>query len=187
MSPLTSTPLTTELALLGFLTEQPMHGYELFRRMGDPHGPGAVWHVKQPQLYALLNRMEAEGLIEGVLQELTSRPQRRQYSLTQAGSESFTAWLVDPVSHARDMRIEFMLKLYFSRRHNPQSALCLVEAQQTACRQWYAMQQVNESDISIGSSEQTIRGFRAAQLRAMLTWLDDIYEDIRQQITSYSA
>jgi PadR family transcriptional regulator, regulatory protein AphA len=180
MSPLTITPLTTELALLGFLTEKPVHGYEIFRRMSDPMGPGAVWHIKQSQLYALLNRMETEGLITGELQEQPNRPQRRQYSLTPAGLKVFTAWLVEPVKNGRNIRLDFMLKLHFARQQTPPVAVLLIEAQKEACQKWLNMQKIPTGRYLDGSLEATARSFRASQLKAMIDWLDEIHQEILQ-------
>ena len=63
MSPMVSSPLTTEHALLGFLHQQPTHGYEIHRRLSDSEGLGLVWHVKQNKLYALLAKLESKGYV----------------------------------------------------------------------------------------------------------------------------
>jgi PadR family transcriptional regulator AphA len=180
MSPLTISPLTTELALLGFLAEQPVHGYELFHRMCDPHGPGAVWHIKQSQLYALLNRIEGEGLIVGEIQEQANRPHRRLYSLTQAGKQAFAAWLVEPVKHGRNIRIDFMLKIYFARQQNPSLAIPLIEAQKAACQKWLEMQQTRSARHLDGSLDDIARSFRASQLVSMIEWLDELHQETLQ-------
>ena len=43
MSPMIRQPLTIEYALLGFLRQQPRHGYEIYQQLSDPTGLGLVW------------------------------------------------------------------------------------------------------------------------------------------------
>ncbi len=48
-------PLSYEYALLGFLSNRPMHAYEIHRRLRKASGLRLIWNVKQGQLYALLD------------------------------------------------------------------------------------------------------------------------------------
>jgi DNA-binding PadR family transcriptional regulator len=51
-----------ELAVLGLLEEQPLHGYELKKRLGETLG--FLWGVSYGSLYPALRRLEADGAIE---------------------------------------------------------------------------------------------------------------------------
>jgi DNA-binding PadR family transcriptional regulator len=51
-----------ELAILGLLKEQPLHGYELKKRLGDTLG--FLWGVSYGSLYPALRRLERAGAIE---------------------------------------------------------------------------------------------------------------------------
>ncbi len=53
-----------ELAVLGLLKEQPLHGYELKKRLGETLG--FLWGVSYGSLYPALRRLEREGAIESV-------------------------------------------------------------------------------------------------------------------------
>ena len=53
-----------ELAILGLLKEQPLHGYELKKRLGETLG--ALWGISYGSLYPALRRLERDGAIEGV-------------------------------------------------------------------------------------------------------------------------
>ena len=65
-----------ELAVLGLLKEQPLHGYELKKRLGDTLG--FLWGVSYGSLYPALRRLERNGAIEIVEPRLPSpRPSRR--------------------------------------------------------------------------------------------------------------
>src|SRR5215208_1581481 len=51
-----------ELAILGLLKEQPLHGYGLKKRLGDTLG--FLWGVSYGSLYPALRRLERAGAIE---------------------------------------------------------------------------------------------------------------------------
>lgn len=51
-----------ELAVLGLLKEQPLHGYELKKRLGETLG--FLWGVSYGSLYPALRRLETSGAIE---------------------------------------------------------------------------------------------------------------------------
>src|SRR2546428_7238627 len=53
-----------ELAILGLLTDAPLHGYELKKRLGETLGH--VWGVSFGSLYPALARLERMGAIEVV-------------------------------------------------------------------------------------------------------------------------
>jgi hypothetical protein len=50
-----------ELAVLGLLTDQPLHGYELKKRLGETLG--FLWGVSYGSLYPALRRLERSGAI----------------------------------------------------------------------------------------------------------------------------
>jgi len=51
-----------DLAILGLLKEQPLHGYELRKRLGE--SLGSMWGISYGSLYPALRRLEREGSIE---------------------------------------------------------------------------------------------------------------------------
>lgn len=51
-----------ELAILGLLKDQPLHGYELKKRLGE--SMGVLWGVSYGSLYPALRRLEKSGAIE---------------------------------------------------------------------------------------------------------------------------
>lgn len=86
-----------ELAVLGFLHEAPMHGYELRKRLHDTLGAFRAFSCGT--LYPTLRRMQRAGLIEEEPGESGARSwgkrPRRVYRLTSAGRERFTELVGD--------------------------------------------------------------------------------------------
>jgi DNA-binding PadR family transcriptional regulator len=68
-----------EIAVLGLLKEQPLHGYELKKRLSDTLG--FLWGVSYGSLYPALRRLEREGAIEVV-----SEPVARVAPIAATGS-----------------------------------------------------------------------------------------------------
>jgi DNA-binding PadR family transcriptional regulator len=167
-------PLTIEHCLLGFLRREPMHGYELHQRLADPDGLGPVWRLKQAQLYALLARLEEEGYVLATLQPQEPRPPRKIYRLTRAGRAAFLNWVKAAVPRGRQIRLEFLAKLYFARQEGPEVAAQLLARQRAACRDWLQGQQAEAERIGRANPyEWLVTQFRLGQIEAMLAWLDE--------------
>ena len=76
-----------ELALLGLLSQGPLHGYELRKRMSAIFGPFRA--LSFSVLYPQLRRMLEAGLIQECDAEHGSRRSRIVYSITEFGTKRF--------------------------------------------------------------------------------------------------
>jgi len=170
---MSASQLTIEHALLGFVYQQPRHGYEIHQQLMAEDGLGLVWRLKQSQLYALLTKLEQQGYLTASLEPQDTRPPRKMLQLTTAGKEAFLAWLQTPVPQGRKMRLEFMAKLYFGRRLAPAAAITLLDGQRDICREWLASLQTQANALaSERPFEWLVFQFRMGQVEAMLNWLD---------------
>jgi len=172
MSQSRRTPLSIEWSLLGFLAEQPMHGYEIGQRLSQAARLGLVWRLKQSRLYALLTRLEERGYIDYTMEFQDSRPPRKVYALTPEGEVALDAWLHAPVEHGRDFRLEFLAKLYFAQKEGEATLRDLFETQRGLCQQWLAQQQEALDALEPGAFEWLVYRFRLGQVQAIVEWLD---------------
>ena len=76
-----------EFALLGLLSQTPLHGYELRKRMGTIFGPFRA--LSFSVLYPQLRRMLEAGLIEETVVDSPSRRSRIVYDITDKGQARF--------------------------------------------------------------------------------------------------
>jgi DNA-binding PadR family transcriptional regulator len=145
-----------ELAILGVLKEQELHGYELKKRLTD--ALGAFSSVSFGSLYPALARLEAAGAVRAVAapaaeplpapavpmtgsiageaaafraRRAASRPARpsrtrKVYAITERGEALFEELLVADSASADDDRA-FNLKLAFCRYLPPERRLGLFE------------------------------------------------------------
>ena len=78
-----------EFALLGLLSQGPLHGYELRKRMISIYGPFRA--LSFSVLYPQLHRMLDAGLIQENVAEGTGRRSRIVYAITDKGQSRFEA------------------------------------------------------------------------------------------------
>ncbi|MBP9656205.1 MAG: PadR family transcriptional regulator [Candidatus Promineofilum sp.] len=169
MSPLLQSPLTIEYALLGFVRREPLHGYEIYHRLVETPELHLVWRVKQSRLYALLARLEEEGQLGATHEPQDGRPPRKVYHLTPTGEAAFGRWLVAPVRLPREMRLEFMLKLYFAGEEGAETVGKLIHAQQAVCEKWPGMWMDDEE--TAGPFGRAVKLYRRKHIEAIRDWL----------------
>ncbi|MFM7583466.1 MAG: helix-turn-helix transcriptional regulator [Caldilinea sp.] len=163
-------PLTTEYALLGLLRKKPLHGYELIQQIQAAQVKGLVWKIKQSMLYAVLGRLEEEGLVSSVLESQGARPPRKLFHLTVQGGERFAQWLRTPVQHGRDFRLELLTKLYFAVGEG--AAVELIRRQIGASEAQIQRLAVGVGEaVEAGSVAGLVGDYRVGQMEAALAWL----------------
>ncbi len=86
--------MTVAHVLMGVLAEGPAHGYDL-KRAHDDWFPGTK-PLAFGQVYASLQRLERDGLVEVAETRQDGGPERTVYALTDSGREALAAWLAEP-------------------------------------------------------------------------------------------
>lgn len=173
MSPMVRRTITNEYALLGFLKQGPLHGYQLHQELNNPNGVGRTWRVKQAQLYAWLEKLESDGYVTSSMQPQETRPARRVYRITDKGQHVFDEWLSTPVQAPRQMRQEFQLKLFFAQREGQETLKYLIELQHAACLIWLKNHQtIAGIETEVFSYPRMVDQYRIGQIQAMIDWLE---------------
>lgn len=170
--------LSPEYALLGLVWRQPGHGYELHQRLVDDLGQ--IWHISLSQTYNILNRLEERGYISGTTQEQDKLPDRRQFSITEAGRQRFEAWLHEPSgSSVRAIRVEFTTRLYFAHGFNRVLADKLIEIQISETRAGLSRLEAMLSKIPKDRLFNRLGlELRVRQLASILDWLKDCRQEL---------
>jgi PadR family transcriptional regulator, regulatory protein AphA len=162
--------ISAENALLGILMAGPKHGYELHGYMSARMNE--FWQLSMSQIYALLKRLEREGFVVSKQEQQENRPVRKTFSLTRTGKERFLAWVESPVRHVRDIRIEFMAKLFFIREIRLRRGDSLIEQQIEVLEKKLKPIEASK-EKSADSFEQLLFSFKTAQTAAVLKWLHE--------------
>ena len=170
-----------EYAILGLLKTRSMHGYEMFQQF-ESGALGQIVHLEMSQMYAFLKKLERLEYIEPQLKTQGARPPRKIFHLTPTGNTLFLDWLRQPVEKPRDIRILFLIKLYFARRFLATRTVELIELQIQACQRFLehlqARQQVvvdvSEEADDAAFLEQVVLPSRISQTCSLLAWLHEL-------------
>ncbi len=77
-----------DLVVLGFLDQQPMHGYEIIGYF-EKRGIEMWTRVKTPSVYKALQRLEKKEYITGEMKREGNKPPRKVFTITGSGKEYF--------------------------------------------------------------------------------------------------
>lgn len=158
-----------EYLVLGALSSGPLHGYDLYQYLEGQLGQ--IWTLGRSQTYALLSRMEQAGLVSHERQAQEKRPDRKVFSLTPAGRKKFNVWVIAPVEHVRDLRLELLAKIHFLEKGDQKILGKLIRGQQQVCREKLSRLEERKRSDSSGM-ERMACDFRQALARAALEWLE---------------
>ncbi|WIX78162.1 PadR family transcriptional regulator [Amycolatopsis carbonis] len=91
-------------ALLGLLEAGPRHGYDLKRTYDEQFGQDRP--LRYGQVYSTLSRLLKNGLVEAAGVEAGGGPDRKRYTITDAGITDVETWLrtpEEPVAHLQNI------------------------------------------------------------------------------------
>ncbi|MDF2927648.1 MAG: hypothetical protein K0R57_6562 [Paenibacillaceae bacterium] len=96
---------TLSYGLLSLISGSPCSGYDLTQRIQF------FWNANHSQIYPLLSQLEEMGLVsfEHVLQK--DKPDKKIYTITEAGREELRNWFAGPTDPPV-VRDEFALKMF---------------------------------------------------------------------------
>jgi len=114
-----------ELAILGLLKERSMHGYQLSKRLTD--ALGGFWRVSYGSLYPTLKRLEREGAVEQVFDEVTVGRRKNVYRITDAGEALFLQLLEETGHDTSTEENRFRVRLAFFKYLAPDARIRLLE------------------------------------------------------------
>ena len=191
-----------ELAILGLLKEQDLHGYELRKRLGEL--PGGRSAISFGSLYPALSRLERGGLVKAVeAHTRTDRPlpssgslagelaafrarhlpstggrSKKVYGLTPSGESQLLTRLTDP--QPTDDR-SFALKVAFCRHLTTEQRLELFERRRAELLA-RAAERRRGPERTLDRYLRTLRERDDANLTNDLAWLDRLIADEIQQM-----
>jgi PadR family transcriptional regulator AphA len=171
-----------EYAMLGLLHNQPMHGYEMFQQF-ESGTMGHMIHLEMSQMYAFLKKLERMQYIEAELEPQGARPPRKVFHITELGSETFLGWLTEPVVRPREIRILFLIKLYFVQRYMPHEIVSLIDREVESCRQFLERLEARHTETAEATGDNAffdhvVLRSRIYQTRSLLDWLQELQQDM---------
>jgi len=197
-----------ELAILGLLREQAMHGYEIRKRLRDELG--LFSNVSFGSLYPALSRLERSGAVEAAEDpRLAASPApmtgslsgeravfrarrassglgrrgRKVYRITEEGRRQFAELLVNERAAGTDDARTFGLRLAFARHLPPQARLRLLER-----RRAQLLQRLSDARVAAASVEPRLDPYARSLIEHTtesterdISWLDRLIESERAE------
>ena len=172
-----------EMAFLGFLKSGPKHGYQLHKEISKKNEIGGVWFIKIGKMYAILKKLESYKWINSISVKDGNRPQRNTYSLTTKGRDVFNNWMFSPIKHGRDLRIQFLLKIFFLKSWKYKNWMDIFKIQRNECELW---KERNRSNHMENESQRPfnwyVMQYRLAQIEGFIQWLDWCEKSLSEEI-----
>ena len=170
-----------ELAILGFLAEQPLHGYELRRRVGAL--TGHVRPIADGTLYPAIKRLESAGLVTRRTQPGAGAAPRHVLRLTAAGRAELRRRLAEPEDlFVTDENRWFTLLAFLQRLDEPaaQSAVLhrrLAFLTQPASFFWDGDRPLRAADMD-DPFRRGLFTIATATSRTEIRWLRDMIREL---------
>lgn len=163
-------PFSLENLVLGLLMTQPKHGYQLYQDYEHSFLP--IWKVGRSKFYAALASLHECGCLEVQTEVQIDHPPRKVYHLTETGRARFEAWLYQPVTPMRAIRVEFLAKLRFMTLLRFADSERIFASQIEVCQATLA--QLDGIDVAGEHADpvlELVHTFRRRQAAFILEWL----------------
>lgn len=167
-------PLTMDFILLGLIGQQPTHAYDLYKQLTTSEELKTLWTFRQSRLYAVLDKIEKNGLITTVVDPSSSLPVRKICTLTPKGQAAFEEWLHTPVAHMNEIRSDFLAKLYFLKDRPVHEQQKVLTEQKHRCEIWLG--NIEKKLAEHPGAEDYLHivfSFRQEFIRSTLRWLEE--------------
>lgn len=164
------------LGLLASTESEGIHGYDLARQY-TVGALGEIIRLEPGMLYHHLKKLVRNEMVTTYIEHQRDRPDRQIHTLTEAGARRLHTWLSEPVRATREIRLDFLLKLLFTRRLAPEKLHDLVQQQRSVLAKLATSldTQVNAPVSHADALERRmVLRLRLAQTRAAIDWLDSL-------------
>lgn len=98
-------------AILSLLIDNPHSGYDLAKEFSE--SVNFFWKATHQQIYRELAKLEAQDLVSAVTIEQEGRPDKKLYSITDAGKTFLAEWLLKPCD-VMPIKEDLLVKLWAS-------------------------------------------------------------------------
>ena len=173
-----------QYAILALLARHPRHGYDL--RDAFEAALGGNWPLNSGQVYSSLERLSRDGLVVEVGTERGGGPDKRLWTLTEAGRREVAVWFASAVPRDYRLRDELYLKLMLAVLTDAARPAPVLQAQRRELfRELHALTaRRNALDPRRELAQILLLDGTLAHTEAELRWLDQVetrLDDVRSQ------
>ena len=176
--------------ILGFLNYGKMSGYDLAKYFNS--SVQFFWHAQNSQIYLALDNLEKKGFVghERVVQ--ADKPNKKLYSITEAGKKEFIRWLIDGDNNVTsDFKSAFLMKVFFSGNRPPEQNVEMLKAFIADCRSFMESMGGVSGDIaeygqgvspSAAAYWQFTADFGYRYVKMCIEWAESCIEKLEAQL-----
>lgn len=165
----------TQGALLGFLYDEPLTGWDLLRRVRG--GLSRFWNVTTSHVYRELRNLEDRGLIQA---GPAGARDKRPFTITPAGQAAFRTWIRERPG-PEQIRYPLLVRLLFARHLDPGTLAGFITAERLDHAQRLDLYQgIDAPDRHTAA----VVGFGIAYERAVLGWLAELEASLQDPAPS---
>jgi PadR family transcriptional regulator, regulatory protein AphA len=178
--------MSLEFAILGFLNYHPYSGYDL-KKIFDT-SVRHFWPADQSQIYRTLSKLTENGWVEMEKVPQDDRPDRKVYSITEAGRVELLRWISGPPPMG-EPRSAPLIQVFFSGQLSNEQVLAKFEGYAALMRS--ILNQYDQVPAQLGPYQQEITSQREhffwmltldngiRSMRANLEWAESVIERIK--------
>ncbi len=157
--------------ILGLLSESPMSGYDIKKRLGE--SMSMIASISYGAVYPTLHRLLEEKAV--TVREIAQdgKPAKKIYNITEKGREELDRWLYEPASPDRIKR-EFLLKLLLAHRMDAQAAVQLVAKRREETEALSRKLEHIGPTQQVNGNHKWVIAYAQALCEAEMRWLDRI-------------
>ena len=152
-------------ASLVLISQGVGHGYDVARHFATDGSLGAVLTHSRPVVYRAIKQLESMGLITSSEAVGVRGQLKWTLACTAKGRRTAREWLTSPVTHLRDMRSEFFVRLLLMQRAG-EDTRDFVSAQRIAL-------EPRTTSLLANPNRDPVSLWRREQARAVLRFLDE--------------
>jgi len=175
--------MALDYAILGFLSWNPMTGYDLKKRFTDTLF--IPWSGNNNQIYRTLIRLNTEGLVTTRVEQPESGPARKIYTITGTGLTALKTWLLSTPELPAD-RNTFLIQLAWTERLETTHLLDMLKeyAGEAAIKVTMLKEQQKRRTVWPGRSPREeliwdrIAENRIGSLETERKWAEDLYGEL---------
>ena len=181
-------------AVLGFLIDQPMHGYALKRALSPALPPRQ--QMNDGILYPLLKRLEAEGLVRKREERGRGGRARHVFYPTPKGRREFERWLAGGEDESDEVAYDFLLghpfltKCLFFSELAPAEIVAKLEDQLAGCSEkleTFSAIRARMAERGVDSYRIAVLDLGIAQQKEKERWLKRMLRDSKQALARAAA
>ena len=172
-----------EVVVLGLLSQGPMHGYELRKRVSLTLGPLSA--ISYGSLYPELRRLQSLGFIDEDAQEseigLTRRA-RIAYNITKSGKEKFASLLKEAGPESWDDE-NFLTYFAFFAKTASAVRLQILQGRRARLQERVALleSQIEKTEKQMDQYTIKLQNHNLDSVESELKWIDELISSERKQ------